>query len=229
MGYGKESSFRAEITMIERTRYKPCPIGFGTRKTARSFIPPRTNSFMRIILLLLSFLLATVAFAQSTAQPTSFNVDSFLNAKRTAPLGKRFLAFTATTGGRTVSNEYLKNKVVLINFWFEGCLPCMAEMEALNELQQQLKGEKDFLFISFTWENPEAIKRVRQTYKISFATLSISDAEFRRLNFDNGFPTHLILDRTGTIKYLQSGGSTDKKEARAFVMQQLLLKIKGEL
>jgi peroxiredoxin len=124
----------------------------------------------------------------------------------------------------------LKNKVVLINFWFKGCHPCMAEMEALNELHQQLKDDKDFLFISFTPDNPEAIKRVSQKHRITFAVLSTSQQECRRLNFNNGYPTHIILDRTGVIKYFHTGGgSTEKEEPREFVMKTLLSKIKIEL
>lgn len=185
---------------------------------------------MRVTLFLFLVLHNLVAFAQSMDSPSNFNIDSFLNAKRTGPLGRLFPTFTATNGGRAVSNEILKNKVVLINFWFEGCHPCMAEMEALNELQQQLKDNKDFLFISFTWDNPETIKRVSQKYHITFGIFSTSEQECRRLNFDNGYPTHIVLDRIGAIKYLHSGGGSTKNEGpRNFVMKTLLSKIKGEL
>lgn len=163
--------------------------------------------------------------AQSFNSPGAFNVDSFLTAKRTAPLGKPFPSFWATTGGRTVSNDLFNGKVVLINFWFEGCLPCMAEMDALNSLQQQLDTTKDFLFVSFTYDNAAAIKRVKGKYSLTFGVLSTSQQECRRLNFDNGYPTHMILDRTGTIKYLHSGGSTNKEKAKAFIMSTLLPEI----
>jgi thiol-disulfide isomerase/thioredoxin len=186
--------------------------------------------FMRVTLFLFLFLHNLVSFTQSTHSPSNFNIDSFLNAKRTGPLGKLFPVFAATSKGGAVSNEMLKNKVVLINFWFEGCHPCMEEMEALNELQQQLKDNKYFLFISFTWENAAAIKRVSQKHHITFAILAASGQECRRLNFDNGYPTHIILDRTGVIKYFHSGGgSTEKEEPREFVMKTLLSKIRSEL
>ena len=128
--------------------------------------------------------------------------------------------------GRKVSNDLLKNKVVLINFWFEGCHPCMAEMDALNELHTTLKSNKDFLFVSFTWDNPETIKRVKEKYNINFGILSTDDIECQRLNFSNGYPTSIILDRSGTIKYLHSGGSVEKEKARELVMNELLVEIK---
>jgi|ERR1017187_4370219 peroxiredoxin len=184
---------------------------------------------MQATLLLFLSLMANVVFGQSSSAPPNFNIDSLLYARRTAPLGKLFPSFTAISEGGTVSNELLKGKIVLINFWFEGCHPCLAEMEALDELQQLLKDNKDFLFISFTWDNPEAIKRVKEKYGITFPVLSTSDEECSRLNFGNGYPTSIILDRKGTIKYVHSGGSTDKEIARAFIMTTLLSEINGEL
>ncbi len=184
---------------------------------------------MHVTLCFFLSLLAQAVFGQSPNSSSNFNIDSLLTAKQTAPLGKSFPSFTALSQGRTVSNELFKNKVVLINFWFEGCHPCMAEMEALNELQQQLKGNKDFLFVSFTWDNPEAIKRVKEKYGLTFRVISKSEEECRRLNFNNGYPTSIILDRTVSIKYLHSGGSMDKKNAREFIMKTLLAEIKSEL
>lgn len=184
---------------------------------------------MRVTLSLFAFLLVQATFGQSANAPASFNVDSILQARRTAPLGKLFPFYTALSNGQNVSNEILKDKVVLINFWFEGCHPCMAEMEALNELHKQLKSNNDFLFISFTWDHLEAIKRVKEMYGITFQILSTSEKECRRLNFDNGYPTSIILDRKGTIKYLHNGGPTNKEKAKEFVMTTLLSEIMSEL
>jgi thiol-disulfide isomerase/thioredoxin len=174
------------------------------------------------------FLMANVVLGQSNV-PTNLNIDSLLTAKRTAPLGKPFPSFTVRSGGNTLSNKLFKGKTVLINFWFEGCHPCMAEMEALGELQERLKDNKDFLFISFTWDNPEAIKRVKEKYGIAFPVIETTDEECHKLNFGNGYPTNIIVDKTGKIKYLHSGGSTNKTEAREFIMTTLLSAIKSDL
>jgi len=105
----------------------------------------------------------------------------------------------------------------------------MAEMDALEELQQRLKDNKGFMFVSFTWDNPETIKRVKEEYGITFPILSTNENECSRLIFRNGFPTSIILDRQGTIKYLHSGGSTNREEAREFIMNTMLPEIKSEL
>lgn len=47
------------------------------------------------------------------------------------------------------SNGNLKGKVVLLNVWEIGCLPCMMEIRQLNKLKKDYEG-KDFVLISMT-------------------------------------------------------------------------------
>lgn len=169
--------------------------------------------------------IAQVSYSQSTGK----NAFNYRIEKVDSVIGKTFPVFTANMDSRKVSNDLLRNKVVLINFWFEGCHPCMSEMEALTELYDSLKNNKNFLFISFTWDNPETIKRVKEKYAINFGIVSTSEAECERLNFGSGYPTSLILDRTGTIKYLHNGGFVEKEKAREFVIRELLEEVRKVL
>jgi thiol-disulfide isomerase/thioredoxin len=144
-------------------------------------------------------------------------------------IGKHFPKFFASNNEGQINNDSLLGKVVLINFWFEGCHPCLAEFDALNELAEKLKPDKEFEFISFTWDNAETIKRVKEKYGLRFKVFFADANECRRLNQNTGFPVSIILDRQGIIKYLVCGGSTDTKIAREFVMSTLLQEIQKEL
>ena len=54
---------------------------------------------------------------------------------RQSKYGTDYPAFKVVTlSGDTVTEKELRGKVTLINFWFESCAPCMAEMPALNDL-----------------------------------------------------------------------------------------------
>src|SRR5688572_13442850 len=82
-------------------------------------------------------------------------------------IGKGFPAFSAhSIQGENYSDEMLSGKVVFINFWFENCPPCIAEFEALNELYKNYKNNKNFQFISFTYEKKEKAFRAAQKYGI---------------------------------------------------------------
>ena len=182
---------------------------------------------MRIPLFLTLIQLSISSMGQTPVNPHVLNADSLFEAKTRQAIGKSFPAFVAANEQGMVNNDSLKGKVVLINFWFEGCHPCLAEFDGLNELAEKLKQNKDFEFISFTWNNDEAIKRVKENYKLQFKVYY--SKECSKLNLGFGYPTTMILDRQGIIKYLVSGGTTDKEKAREFVMNTLLPEIQKEL
>jgi thiol-disulfide isomerase/thioredoxin len=182
---------------------------------------------MRLLLSLALFQLSIFSFGQAPTNSIRFDIDSFNNARIREATGKPFPNFVAANEQDKITNDSLKGKIVLINFWFEGCHPCLAEFGALNELAEKLKGNKDFAFISFTWDNQETIKRVKEQYKLQFKVFY--SKECSRLNLNLGYPTTMILDRQGIIKYLVNGGSLDPEKAREFVMNTLLPQIKKEL
>ena len=181
---------------------------------------------MRNLFLLLFVFVGLNSFGQNTRL---INFDSLVEARSKAAVGKSFSKFAASSNGTVVNNEILLGKVVLVNFWFEGCAPCLAEFDAFNELSEKFKSQKDFEFISFTWDNAETIKRVTEKYKLNFKVLSADMNECSRLNLNNGYPTTMVLDRKGIIKYITSGGSTDPAKAREFVMNTLVSEIEKEL
>jgi thiol-disulfide isomerase/thioredoxin len=136
-------------------------------------------------------------------------------------IGKPFPSFSFAADGKVFNNDQLKGKTVFINFWFEACAPCIAEFDALNEVYEKLKDNKNFVFISFTFETPEKIKKVKEKYSLPYTVISIDRKECYRLNLKNGFPTSMILDSTGAIRYMTSGGFTDKINARKSVMENI--------
>ena len=68
-------------------------------------------------------------------------MDSLMCPKGYASVGQPYIEFRIANEARGVDNQILKGKVVLINFWFEGCHPCMAEMDALNNLFKKMNSQ----------------------------------------------------------------------------------------
>jgi thiol-disulfide isomerase/thioredoxin len=136
-------------------------------------------------------------------------------------INKPFPPFSYTDRGEIIDNNYLKGKTVFINFWFEACAPCIAEFEAFNEMYTKLKGNPNFEFISFTFETSEKAEEIKNKYQIKYKIFSIRREECYRLNNNNGFPTSMIIDSLGLIKYRTSGGNSNKDKARQFVMTKI--------
>ena len=173
------------------------------------------------------FLLTTgLLFSQSSARIYSDKeLDSLMCPIGYAAIGHPYPEFRLTGENRILNNQNLKGKVVLLSFWFEGCHPCMVEMEALNELFKKMKGNNNFEFISLTWDNQEAIKRVKEKFGLDFEVFPLTTLECKRLEFACGYPTNIILDKTGIVKYRHSGGSLKKEEADEYIMTDLLSEI----
>ena len=182
---------------------------------------------MRPILSSVFLIITSLSIAQTPAHTDTWEqMDSLMCPKGYAAIGHPYQEFRLTSTNNVADNKSLAGKVVLINFWFEGCHPCMAEMEALNELFNKMKDNKDFVFISLTRDDEETINRVKKKYSLLFDVYYASSKECQQLNFGCGYPTSIILDKTGIVKYKHSGGSIKTEEAREFVMQTLLPEIK---
>lgn len=159
----------------------------------------------------------------SKAQTTHGGEDFFtsMNNKKNAAMGKPLPLFNAMLKDSAVTNTNWLGKTVYLNFWFEGCAPCLAEFEVLEKMYTQLKDSGDFVFASFTFESPEKIEELKTKHKFRFPCLTVSRENCQRLNFGMGYPTHIILNKKGLVSYIDNGGSTDKRIAERMIMENL--------
>ena len=144
-------------------------------------------------------------------------------------IGKQFSIFEFKNNGKTLSNADLKGKIVFINFWFAGCPPCRAEMQGFNKMYDKLKENKDFIFVSISFDPESEIMKFKEENKIDYDVYHIERKECYRLNFNNGFPTSFILDKNGIIKFCKLGGSPDLEKATKMVVKEIYPKILNEL
>jgi Thiol-disulfide isomerase and thioredoxins len=135
-------------------------------------------------------------------------------------LGKSYPAFTATTlEGKTVTEKEMIGKVTFINFWWQFCGPCIAEFNALNALYGKFRSNPKFQYLSFTYDSINDAKEMVRKHGLPYPVCSIPQKECYRLNFGQGFPTTIIVDQTGKVAFLKSGGAIDKEIASQLVLQ----------
>lgn len=137
---------------------------------------------------------------------------------RQSKYGTDYLPFTVVTlEGDTITEKNLRGKVTLINFWFESCAPCMAEMPALHELYLKYQNHPEFQLLSFVREYPEDAEKCVQKLHIPYPVCPLSDKESYRLNFNDGFPTNIIIDTQGKIVLIKCGAPTEPEKAKIAV------------
>lgn len=116
-------------------------------------------------------------------------------------IGKSLPTFNGVTvNNKPFSNIDLKNQVVVINFWFEKCPPCIAEMPELNNFVDKY-GKKSVRFIGITHDGPASAKRFQKRNGYQYEIVSLSKDEIRKLNINHGFPSNVLVGKDGKIVY----------------------------
>jgi peroxiredoxin len=115
-----------------------------------------------------------------------------------------------TLDGKTIRLSKLKGKVVVLNFWFIACAPCRIEVTPLNKIVEQFQG-KDVVFISVARDKDADLLKHLKTVPFAFEviadpTTAISGDIYHLF----GYPTTIVIDRLGKIRYYTLGGKINE-------------------
>lgn len=117
-------------------------------------------------------------------------------------LGRPAPEVTAQPLNRTqkFSLSALRGQVVLINFWATWCVPCKAEMPALQTYYDQHRAQGlEVLAISVDDARDVAeVKKIAATY--GFAVALKSDASYKSLGRIWRMPSTFVIDREGLLR-----------------------------
>lgn len=104
--------------------------------------------------------------------------------------------------GKKVSSLDMVGKIVLINFWFTRCAPCIEEMPYLNLLKKEYES-KGIIFLSMAPEEADQIHAFLTRHDFNFR--HIPDADVFLKQFGIGFPKNILIDKKGVIRYIDKG------------------------
>ena len=114
---------------------------------------------------------------------------------------------------RLLDFSTFKGNVVLLEFWFKFCGPCVKAVPGLNELKIKYK-EDDFLLYgvefreNFPQENLQAyVSKIKMNYPTLYKGAALADEYSVQ-----AAPTFMIIDKSGNILYLESGFDKEKIE-----------------
>lgn len=121
------------------------------------------------------------------------------------------------------------NAVTVVNFWFTGCKPCVAELSALNDLNEALKemgGEVVGINTETFDGNEDAIKEAKEILEsqgADYRNLSISsDSDAGKYASEiMAFPTTILVDRNGNIVGDPMLGGIDNADNYNSLMEQI--------
>jgi cytochrome c biogenesis protein CcmG/thiol:disulfide interchange protein DsbE len=153
-------------------------------------------ALMKIYLILLLSVFSFTALAQDAPVKWATQETFFEDL-----IGKDLPPFNGLTiNKKQLSNTDLKSQIVVINFWFEKCPPCIAEMPELNNLVAKY-GKKGLRFIGITHDSPTSARRFQKQNGYRYEIISLSKDEIRKLNINHGFPSNILVGKDGKIIY----------------------------
>jgi thiol-disulfide isomerase/thioredoxin len=134
-------------------------------------------------------------------------------------IGQPFeISFTDAITGKTVDNNSLKGKVVVVDFWATWCGPCVAEMPHMKELYAQYK-DKGVEFVGISLDQPEdkggltALKKFVAEHEIPWPQYyqgNFWQSEFSSSWGINSIPALFVLDHEGKLYSTSARGKLEQ-------------------
>lgn len=135
--------------------------------------------------------------------------------------GEKALDFLVTDlNGNSIKLSELKGKIVVLNFWFTKCPPCIQEMPSLNKLVEEFK-DKDVKFIAITFNKKDMVESFLQEKKFNYTIAPNSNGVIQSYNV-NSFPTSIVINQKGEIVLKELGYRTNIKEVISKSIKSLL-------
>lgn len=107
--------------------------------------------------------------------------------------------------GNSISSNATEGKVVVLNFWFIGCKPCLEEIPELNEVYEKYEKNPDVVFVSITFDEAKKVKKKLDKYNIKYPIVA-DGQEACELFEVAGYPTNMVIDKAGNVSFTFSGG-----------------------
>ncbi len=119
-----------------------------------------------------------------------------------APKGQPAPAFSLQNlQQQTVTQEHLRGKVSLVNFWFPSCPGCVTEMPQLIQMDKDYTG-KNFQIIAISLAKPDplsAVEAYAQQHQLPFTVLYDADGHAQQAYAIKAAPTSFLVDQNGNI------------------------------
>ena len=123
-------------------------------------------------------------------------------------------------GNKVDSSLFSGNEFTVVNFWFSGCKPCVAELGELDKLNERIS-EQGGEVIGI---NVETLDGNEQNIETAKQILETKGASYRNIYFDSAsdagkfslgimaFPTTYVIDKNGNIVGEPLLGGIDSEE-----------------
>lgn len=108
-------------------------------------------------------------------------------------------------GGEKIRLSDLRGKIVLINFWATWCAPCRLEMPSIQERADRYSSQLAVLAVNFDEPQDVVQSFVEDLGLQAVVVLFDPGAQVQELYQVRGYPTTVIVDETGIVRFHHIG------------------------
>ena len=127
-----------------------------------------------------------------------------------------------TLENENVSNASLRGKVVLIDFWGTWCPACRESLPSVKNIHKKYEG-KDFELVGVSSDDDEDVLRTfAAAQHMTWPEFLDSSEKVIGAFSVEAFPTYIVLDRDGVVRYRQAGfGPTSESDIEEVINKSL--------
>lgn len=108
--------------------------------------------------------------------------------------------------GKVTKLNQLKGKVVLLDFWYRGCFPCLQAVPELIKLQEEFKDDLVIVGINDKDIQEDVVDYFNYKKANYSSTYKTNDDISKNLEI-TGFPTIILFDKQGNLVQADAGYS----------------------
>ena len=107
-----------------------------------------------------------------------------------------------TLDGAHLTPTVLRGKVVLVNFWATWCAPCRVEMPLLERMYRRHRDHGLVVVgLSVDRGSVESVRQFLRERGVTYPVAIVGDDVEAAFGGVRGYPTSLLIDRTGVVRY----------------------------
>jgi thiol-disulfide isomerase/thioredoxin len=188
---------------------------------ARSFTLPSANLYRKVM----NF----VAGSGFTERKLMERLESYAAAEPAPEL-----KIVEWIGQEPATLKSLRGKIVLLDFWATWCVPCIATFPRLRDWHKKYGGD-DFVILGVTkyygradakpltpLQEFDFLGEFKQKHKLPYDIVIADQGEDSMKYGVNAYPTTVLLDRNGVVRYIGIGSGLEESENLEEMIKKLL-------
>src|SRR5271157_644965 len=123
-----------------------------------------------------------------------------------------------TMDGQNFTNESIKGKVVLFEFWTTWCPYCVGEAPFVDQVAQEFKDKGLIVLAVDVGESKKTVKKYLEEHPRSCQIVLMEDTNLAAMYAATVYPIYVLVDRDGYVVGTQRGAAGERA-LRRFLMR----------